>query len=211
MLRSLEILIGASIRATDGEIGRFYNFLFDDQDWMIRYLVVDVGNWLSRRYVVISVSAIDQPDWKTKTFRANLTREQVRNSPDVDSKKPVSRQQEIAMSEYYKWPTYWDTITNPEFRVVSPPPGREYPVHTNEDPHLRSAEDVVGYEVWAKDEVIGRLEHFIVDHAAWHIGYLDVKTGDWLHSRSILVPTRWVSSVSWGDHRVTLDRARKHV
>ena len=109
MLRSLENLIGASIIAMDGEMGRFSNFLFDDHGWMIRYLVVDVGNWLARQYVVISVSAIDQPDWKTRTFRAKLTRDQVRNSPDVDSKKPISRQQEIAMSEYYKWPTSWVT------------------------------------------------------------------------------------------------------
>jgi hypothetical protein len=84
-------------------------------------------------------------------------------------------------------------------------------VHTKEDPHLRSAEDVVGYQVWAKDDAIGRLENFIVDEASWHIGYLDVKTGDWLHCSSILVSTRWVRSVSWADHRVTLDRAREYI
>jgi hypothetical protein len=178
---------------------------------MIRYLVVDVGNWLARRYVVISVSAIDQPDWKTRTFRAKLTRDQVRNSPDVDSKKPISRQQEIAMSEYYKWPTSWVTGANLDYGGVLPPARRKFPVHTKEDPHLRSAEDVVGYQVWAKDDAIGRLENFIVDEASWHIGYLDVKTGDWLHCSSILVSTRWVRSVSWADHRVTLDRAREYI
>ena len=86
-----------------------------------------------------------------------------------------------------------------------------YPVHTKEDPHLRSTEDVTGYEVWAKDGEIGRLENFIVDEASWHIGYLDVKTGDWLHSRSMMVPTDWVTSVSWADHRVNLDHAQKQV
>jgi hypothetical protein len=60
------------------------------------------------------------------------------------------------------------------------------------------------YEVWDDDGVIGHLENFIVDEASWHIGYLDVKTGDWLHSRSMLVPTRWVISVSWPDHRLNL-------
>jgi uncharacterized protein YrrD len=211
MLRSLEDLIGTSMIATDGEIGRVRNFLFDDQSWMIRYLVVDVGNWLAGREVVISISALDQPEWEAKAFSAHLTKKQLRNSPNVDSKKPVSRQQEIAMCEYFGWPAYWDDTIDFEVRSVSPPAGRKFPVHTKEDPHLRSAGDVFGYEVWANDSVIGHLENFIVDEASWHIGYLDLKTGDWLHSRSILVPVRWVLSVSWADHRVNLNHARNLV
>ena len=54
MFRSLGDLMGASMIAMDGEIGRICNFLFDDQSWKIRYLVVDVGHWLTRREVVIS-------------------------------------------------------------------------------------------------------------------------------------------------------------
>jgi hypothetical protein len=46
MLRYLEDLISTSVNATDGEIGKVCNFLFDDQSWMIRYLVVmwEVGS-----------------------------------------------------------------------------------------------------------------------------------------------------------------------
>lgn len=211
MLRSLDDLICASVTATDGEVGSVRNVLFDDRSWMIRYMVIDVGHWLARRDVVISVSAIDQPDWVAKTFPAHLTKEQVRHSPDVDSQKPVSRQQEIAMREYYGWPAYWDTFLNPEFASVSIPVGRRFPVHTQEDPHLRSTEDVIGYRVWATDGLIGCLESFIVDEASWHLGYLDVKAGDWLYNRSILVPSREVTSVLWADHRINLDRARQQI
>lgn len=90
--------------ATDGEIGSVCNFFFDDQSWTIRYVVVDVRSWLRRRDVLIAVTALEQPDWTQKTFRVQLRKEQVRHSPDVDSKKPVSRQQEIAMNDYYGWP-----------------------------------------------------------------------------------------------------------
>jgi len=210
MLRSLEDLVDVALIATDGEIGKIRNFLFDDLSWRILYLVVDVGSWLSRRDVVISVSVIDQPDWKTKTFRVNLTKEQVKHSPDVDSKQPVSRQQEIAMREYFGWPAYWEN-PNVEFPSASLAAGRKFPVHTKEDSHLRSTDDVTGYQVWARDGDIGRLENFIVDEPSWHIGYLDVKTGDWLHSRSMMVPTDWVTSVSWADHRVNIDHIRGQV
>jgi len=207
MLRSLEDSTDVSVIAADGEIGKVRNFLFDDHSWKIRYLVVDVGGWLTRRDVVISVSVIDQPDWTTKTFRVHLTKERIRHSPDVDSKKPVSRQQEIAMREYYGWPAYWEN-PNAEFLSAALVVGRDFPVRTEEDPHLRSTDDVTGYEVWAKDGEIGRLENFIVDEASWHIGYLDVKAGDWLHRRSILVPTSEVASVSWAHHRVNMDQAQ---
>ena len=211
MFRSLGDLIGASMIATDGEIGRICNFLFDDRSWNIRYLVVDVGHWLARREVLLSVSVIDQPDWKTKTLRARLTKEQLRNGPDVDSKKPVSRQQEIAMREYFGWPAYWDTVVDKVFPPNLIPAGREFPVHTTEDNHLRSAEDVIGYEVWASDGVVGCLESFVVDDAVWHIGYLDVKTGEGLQSRSVLVPTSWVKSISWADHQVNLQGSRERI
>ena len=209
MLCSLQDVTGVAVTATDGEIGKVRNFLFDDQSWTIRYLIVDVGSWLSRQDVLISVTAIDQPDWPQKTFPVRLTREQVRHSPDVDSKKPVSRQQEIAMKEYFGWPAWWKEIEaflNAQFPVPSLPAGRKFPLHANEEPHLRSAGEVAGYEVWAVDGEIGRLENFIVDEASWHIGYLDVKMGDWLHSRSMLVPASCVRSISWPSHRVYLDQ-----
>jgi hypothetical protein len=203
MLLSLGDVIDVAVYATDGEIGKVSNFLFDDRSWKIQYLVVDVGNWLSRRDVIIDVSAMEQPDWENRILRTRLTRDQVRHSPDVDSKKPVSRQQEIALRKYYGWPD----LHGSSFPSIPLPAGREFPVQGEEDPHLRCSENVTGYGVWAGKHEIGRLENFIVDEDSWHLGYLDVRTGGWLHGRSMLVPTRWVKSLSWADHRVYLDHA----
>ena len=128
MFHDLETLTGSSVIATDGEMGSVRNFLFDGQSWTIRHLVVDVGSWLSRRAVVLAITAVEKPDWAKKTFHVHLTKEQVRNSPDVDAEKPVSWQQEIAMSEYYGWPVYWQ-----DNEFGSGPPiaaGRKFPVHT---------------------------------------------------------------------------------
>jgi uncharacterized protein YrrD len=206
MLHDLNALTGSLVIATDGEIGSIRNFLFDDQSWTIRYLVVDVGGWLSRRAVVLAITGVEQPDWLKKTFHVHLTKEQVRHSPDVDTEKPVSRQQEIAMQEYFGCPIYWaESELGP---VSSLPPGREYPVHTDADFHLRSTRDLAGYQVWSTDGEIGCVDNFIMDDVAWHLGYLDVKAGDWLYNRSVLVPTRWVHSVSWADRRVNLDHAQ---
>jgi hypothetical protein len=47
---------------------------------------------------------LNQPDWSEKSFPAAITQEQVKNSPNIDTDKPVSRQHEIAYSAYYGYP-----------------------------------------------------------------------------------------------------------
>jgi len=205
MLCDLKAVTGSPVVATDGEIGSVRTFLFDDQSWKVRYLVVDVGNLLKRRDVVLPITALKKPDWANKTCCALLTKDQVRNSPDVDTEKPVSRQQEIAMRDYFGPLASW---VDSEFGMPPMPTGMKYPVSTPGFPHLRSTSHVMGYQVWATDGDFGILEDFVIDEDSWHIGYLDVKSGDWLQNRSVLVPTRWVQSVSWADFRIQLHHTK---
>jgi hypothetical protein len=201
MLHELKDLIGSHVEATDGEIGRVRNFLFDDQSWKVRYLVLDVGNWLKRHDVVLPVTALDRPDWANRICHAHLNKEQVSDSPLVDAEMPVSRQQEIAMHDYFGPLASW---VDSEFGMPAIPTGMEYPLHTAEVLHLRSTSHMLGYHVFAIDGDFGILEGFVMDEASWHLGYLDVKSRDWLKNRSVLVPTRWVQSVSWAEFRVNL-------
>lgn len=207
MLHSLNLVTGASIQATDGEIGAVLDFYFEDTTWTVRYLVADTGNWLARHPVLIAATAVDQPDWERKTFPVHLTREQVRHSPDIDTEKPVSRQQEMAMARYFGWPTYWSVrIPSGQYTTTM-----EYPTATEGDPHLRSAWDIAGHQVWAIDGRIGRVEDFIMDDASWHIGYLVVRTGDWLECQNLLISTRWVESISWANQRIDLALPRERI
>jgi hypothetical protein len=66
MLRNVKDLRGYAIRATDGVIGRVDDFYFDDDDWGIRYLVVDTGSWLSGRKVLISPLAVGHAGWMAR-------------------------------------------------------------------------------------------------------------------------------------------------
>ena len=168
--------------------------------------MVDVGNWLKRRDVVLPIAALERPDWASRTCHAHLTKEQVSNSPDVDAEMPVSRQQEIAMRDYFGPLASW---VDSEFGMPAMPTGMKYPLHTAEVLHLRSTSHMLGYQVWATDGDFGILEGFVMDEASWHLGYLDVKSGDWLQNRSVLVPTRWVQSVSWTEFRIHLHHTKE--
>jgi hypothetical protein len=201
----LKALIGSPVTASDGEMGSIRNFLFDDQSWMVRYVAVDVGNWLKRRDVVLPITVLEKPDWSKKTCRAHLTREQVHNSPDVDAEMSVSRQEEIAMRDYFGPLASW---VDSGFGMPPMPTGMKYPLNAAEVLHLRSTSNMLGYQIWATDGEVGILEGYVMDEASWHLGYLDVKSGDWLQNRSVLVPTRWVQSVSWTEFRIHLHHTK---
>src|SRR5579862_1293341 len=107
MQRSINKLIDSTISAKDGELGKVEEFYFDDKTWIIRYMVVKTGGWWDGRKVLISPAALGTPDWESFTFRVNLTMDQVRNSPGIDTDKPVYRQHEEELHRYYAWPQYW--------------------------------------------------------------------------------------------------------
>lgn len=58
MQQSVNNLVGYTISAKDGELGKVSEFYFDDHTWSIRYLVVETGSWLSERKVLIITANI---------------------------------------------------------------------------------------------------------------------------------------------------------
>ena len=109
MLWNASAINGYAIKASDGRIGTVSDFLFDDASWLVRWLVVDTGNWLSGRKVLLPPSALGQLDAKEHEFSVKLTKQQVKDSPEIDTDRPVSRQMETSVYDYYGWSPYWGT------------------------------------------------------------------------------------------------------
>ena len=107
MLRSVTELEKLTIGATDGTIGNVKDCYFDDEAWVIRYLVVATGAWLVGREVLISPLSASGTAAEGKVLHVSISKDQVRNSPSIDSQKPVSRQHEMGYSSYYGYPHYW--------------------------------------------------------------------------------------------------------
>ena len=61
MLWNASAIRGYSIEASDGRLGTVSDFLFSDDSRRIRWLVVDTGNWLSGRKVLLHLPFIRQP------------------------------------------------------------------------------------------------------------------------------------------------------
>jgi hypothetical protein len=217
MLRSLRQIIGYRIEARDGTLGRAKDCLFDDQSWAVRYLVVDTGGWLLGRQVLISPESLGEPDWGKGTVPVTLTKEQVEESPGVESHLPISRRHEQRLAAYYRWQPYW---IEPSLSGV-PGPGMVVPAalaladdgedEPDPEPHLRSISDVTGYHIQATDGEAGRVADFLVQTEGWVIRYLVVNTRQGLPGRKILVSPAWVAGVDWEEKRLRMDLRRRAI
>lgn len=227
MLRSAKQLEGFAIGATDGPIGKVKDFYFDDEAWVVRYLVADTSKWLGGRDVLISPYSLGQPDWDGKTLPVTVTKEQVRNSPGIDSDLPVSRQYERSYLGYYGYPYYWGGrgLWGQGFYPGALPletgvePYDSYqgylraPTNRDEknDPHLRSCNAVRGHHIVASDGEIGHVQGFLVDDATWSIRYLVVDTSNWWMGHKVLVSPEWIGSLNWADSTVSVDLTREQI
>jgi len=222
MLRSVKRLESFSIGATDGPIGKVEDFYFDDEAWVIRYAVVNTNSWLGRA-VLISPHSLGQADWDGEVLPVTITKNQVMNSPGIDTDKPISRQYEASYLGYYDYPLYWggtglwgerdspgntdnDTCPNALRGYLRAPAA----VPTA-DPHLRSCNAVMGYHIHARDGEIGNVQGFLVDDYLWAVRYLIVNTSNWWVGHQVTISPEWIQGVSWSDSKVTIDLDRQTI
>lgn len=212
MLRSTNDLQGFVVGATDGPIGHVRDFYFDDEKWVVRFIVVHCGNWLSGREVLISPIAAGQVNWPERRLAVSITMEQVKNSPDIDTKKPVSRQHELLYFDYYGYPYYWGGGAlwggGPYGTIEREAQAAR---HKDDDPHLRSCQAVLNYHIHATDGDIGHVQGLLVDEQTWAIRYAIVNTGNWWLGHQVLIAPQWIRDVSWDEATVSVALSRQAV
>jgi hypothetical protein len=100
-LRSVKAVSGYQIHANDGEIGHVADFLVEDADWSIRYLVVDTRNWWPGKKVLVSPRSVKDVDWTKGLMNLDVVRRQVKDSPTYDAATVVDRAYENHFNNYY--------------------------------------------------------------------------------------------------------------
>ena len=236
MLLNVKELESYRIGASDGVIGSVKDFYFDDDSWVIRYVVVDTSAWLGGRDVLISPYSIGVPDVGGKLLPVSITKERVKSSPSIDIHKPVSRQHEMEYLGYYGYPYYWGgtglwgegaypgamlggvglTGSDLAFTRAQAASDRgelqaEEARRAHEDPHLRSCNAVKGYHLQATDGEVGHVQGYLVDDRSWAIQYLIVNTSNWWVGHQVLVAPEWIEDVSWLYSKVNVNLNRQQI
>lgn len=225
MLWNSSALNGYAIQAIDGDIGSVSDILFDDTQWAVRWLVVDTGYWLPGRKVLLPFSVLGEPDRDLRIFSVTLTKQQVKDSPDIDADKSVSRQNEANIYDFYGFDPYWggnlypvsNAMAVPFAMPLAPDERRELPERDmivqekDGDPHLRSVAAITGYHIHATDGEIGHAAEFLVNDRDWKIRYLCVDTGNWWPGQLVLISPHSVKEIDWAERLVHLNVSREQV
>ena len=155
--------------------------------------------------------------------------QQVKDSPGSNTDRPVSRQIEANIYNYYGWRPYWGTdmlmggygygtgfgggvagalpIVELRQRVEDIADAQA----SDNDPHLRSVEAVTGYHIHAADGEIGHLDDFIVEDSDWCIRNLVVNTTNWWVGNMVLIAPSSIQAIDGTDRLVNLKIDRDKV
>ncbi len=197
MLLQSQELLDYKINAVEGVIGLISDLYFDDEDWLIRYFVVDLSIAPGRK-TLISPLSVNGVQRDKRLVDVALSKEQVTHSPDIDTKLPVHRQHEMGLIDYYQWETYWPVAhlnalegngrTDAEDRI---------------EPHLRSLIEVGGYQIHTYDEKeIGHVEGAVIDSRTWAIQALIVDTSKYFAGKRVRIAEDLISSIDWAKREV---------
>ena len=85
MLHKTQKIRGFHILATDGEIGHVDEFLVDDRNWAVQYLVVDTSNWIGGKSVLIGTAVVARIDSPAKKIYVTLSRDAIKSAPSVET------------------------------------------------------------------------------------------------------------------------------
>ncbi len=223
-----------SLHATDGEIGSAIDTYFDDEGWTLRYLVVATGPLIFGRRVLLSPASITKIDPDHRQIWVDLTVDQIKGSPDIDTRKPVSRQEEERFLTYYDLMPYWsgpdiwassayarglprlgtppeEAEPTPEAEEKAAISDREDRERDRESSHLRSANEVRGYKVTGTDADWGHLEDFFVEEDTWRLRYALIDTGGLLSGKQTLIPCDRVNSISWTERQIMISATKEEL
>jgi sporulation protein YlmC with PRC-barrel domain len=216
MLIKAKTLTDYSLQNTNDEtIGKAKEFYFDDRHWTVRYLIVNTGNWLTGRQVLISPYAIAAVNIDHQNFVVDLTKKQIEGCPSLDTDKPVSRQYETEYYGYYGLPMYWGGPYSWGSYAYLERDHKRWnkaaKVEKAWDSHLRSTQEVSGYNIHASDGVIGHVVDFVIDDETWAIRYLIIDTQNWWPGKKVLISPQWIDLVSWGERKVFTKLSRESI
>jgi len=100
-VRSSDEVCGYRIAARNDEFGKVEDFVIDDSDWSIGYVVIDTRRWLPGRTVLISPAWIEAVDWPGRSIAIDLDRDAIKSAPEYDPSKVITAEYETRLFAHY--------------------------------------------------------------------------------------------------------------
>ncbi len=210
MLKILTSFYGHTVKANDGDAGTVHEFLFEDNLWEIKHVVVKIGDWLTSRKVSVPIEVVGKSELTASSLRVGLTVEEIEGCPALGA------EQSGVLPEEFGWLGPMLPGGPAPLPLVPIPPliaetENQLPESELNVRNLRSTRDVVGCHVQSRREEIGNLEDFVLDDEHWRIRYLAIGTKNRPSGKHILLSPSWISSAQWDENRIYVDLRKESV
>lgn len=212
MRTNLKALYGFGLMALEGKIGTVEDYYIDDHSWIVKFMVVDTGEWLTSRRVVISTQSVEDIDWELSRFHTRLTREEIQASPEIDTEQHMGPEHEEILVRHYHLHSHWPEAGMfgiPPFIPATPifkePLEKELQRRKS---RLVVASEVMGCSVEATDGHLGTLEDFMIQ-AGWQIGEIVVRTGGSILGKKVWVPLTHIAMLDWEKNTIKMNFSQK--
>ncbi|MBO6815770.1 MAG: PRC-barrel domain-containing protein [Rhizobiaceae bacterium] len=200
----------------DENIGSLADLYVDDRDWAASFAVIETGGWFSSNKVLIRTVEPIEIDLDHNRLVTTLMQENIKNAPKASSRETVSEANE---REWYLQPhasVYFagahGVVLPSMFYSEMPEADMQAQQERSEkDRHLRSMNEVTGYEVQATDGKIGTVVDFIIDPEDWRVAFLNIDTGNWLPGKLVIVAPEWAQNVSWSERLISFEMTKEQI
>jgi hypothetical protein len=224
MLRKLTDLKGFAVVGKSEDLGTVSDFYFDQQHFILRYLVIDTGSWLQKEKTLLSTAAFTKIDFANSEIQVDLTKPDLEAGPSLEKNKPVSKQMEEKMAQHFDWPLYWTMPDNGpaiqagtvlrrklfdfnDFDQSSMSTSNSQAIESN----LRSFAEVHKYHIQALDKEFGHLTDLFVDEENWLIRYLLIDTRNILPGKDVLIAPEWIQNISWNQKKIFISKTKAEI
>jgi hypothetical protein len=198
------------IKSSDGYPGTISDYYFDDLFWNIQYLIIETEQLLRDQTVLLSHIALGDLDTENQQLSVRLSLEDLEKVKHRDQNVLESEAGDKKIVEILKWPRSRLNIkllkqTELESLMINMMPHKSHSTQQN-DPHLRSRNEFLGYTILAKNKEIGYVDDFIIETDNWSIRFLIIDTHNWLSDGdNVLISPAWIEKIKWKDHLIHID------
>lgn len=106
-LQSSAMTFGFKISSRNGDMGYMQDFIVNDEDWSIKFLVINTKRNFSGKKILVSPEAIDWISWRRKHVSVDMEKEKLAGCPHFDMSFPLNPELQSAIQEKYECHQYW--------------------------------------------------------------------------------------------------------
>jgi hypothetical protein len=101
-------ILDCVVSVSEGIIGKLTNFVIDTHYWVIRYLEIDTHNRMNgTNTALVTPTLILSINWPENRISVDISLDNLQNAPRYDANKPISRDYESRLLQYYGERIYW--------------------------------------------------------------------------------------------------------